>query len=44
MVWRKYHRGTFESSVNSYGSKTDAGCKGYLLQFESSVNLYGSKT
>ena len=34
----------FESSVNSYGSKTHTSMVLLALEFESSVNSYGSKT
>ena len=34
----------FESSVNSYGGKTDEISYKCLYKFESSVNSYGGKT
>ena len=37
-------RKTFESSVDSYGSKTDELTIEFRGQFESSVDSYGSKT
>lgn len=36
--------GTFDSSVISYGNKTNCRCKGKSGKFESNVISYGNKT